>query len=1240
MKIILSMSLRIMVIALMLISISGCSGSSSDNETSGDNDSTEYSDNTANDDNSSDNDSAEISDNTEDEGNSNVNVSTKSMSYVVVDTGQVTCYDDSAEITCPAEGEAFYGQDAQHVGHQASYTNNGDGTVTDNVTGLLWQQSPDTDGDGDIDAADKLTYDEAVAGASEQTTGGYNDWRLPTIKELYSLMDFSGVDPSGYEGTDTSGLIPFINTDYFDFAYGDTSARERVIDSQYASSTLYVANTAGDRGRTLFGVNFADGRIKGYGLTMPGSSSEKTFFVMYVRGNTKYGQNDFADNGDGTITDSATGLMWSQDDSGSGLDWEAALAWVEAKNNATYLGYSDWRLPNVKELQSIVDYTCSPGTTGSAAIDPMFNATSIINEAEQTDYSCYWSCTTHANWSETSGGSAGAYVAFGRAMGYMNGAWTDVHGAGAQRSDPKAGDPADFPTGRGPQGDAIRVYNYVRLVRDADTAQTSEDTTYNLLDTGQAACYGDNGNEIICPESGESFYGQDAQFTGNQFSYTDNGDGTVTDNVTGLVWQQIPANTGLNYADAEAYCESLELAGYDDWRIPTTKELFSISNFSEGWPYLDTTYLSIGGTAVSKDEQYWTEAYVGTTVEGGSNAAFGVNHGTGHIKAYPGGSSGRMGNYVRAVRGNTSYGVNNFEDNGDGTITDHATGLMWQQADSGEGMDWEAALAYAESATVSGHDDWRLPNVKELQSIVDYTHSPSASDAAKLGPAIDTDYFEITELPSETTNYSPDYGYFWTSTSAYFGTDSPDYYYAWYVAFGTTAGNDGADFHGAGAVRFDTKYEGNEMEAGHDERVYNYVRLVRNTGIAQTSDGATENSDNTDNDDNSNDSYITLEYNIVDTGQNKCFDKDGNEITPVEGEEYFGQDAQYAGTESSYTDNGDGIITDNVTGLMWEQKPDSGKVSWSDAKTYCENLEYAGYDDWRLPTIKELFALSDFSEGWPYIDTEYFKFAESEGSMPPPYGAGGPQGGNGTPQSEDNDQQPQPPTNTGDDSDDGSITKPQGQFWTSNFYQLSIENLGIDSAFGVNHATGHIKAYPCEADQIMGKYVRAVRGNLYGVNDFVDNGDSTITDNATGLMWAQSDSESGMDWETALAYAEDSSYAGYDDWRLPNVKELQSIVDYSGVFPAIDPIFMITGITNEAGNADYPYFWTSTSAGSTAASDYYYAWYVAFGYAVGPDGNDTHGAGAVRFDTKVEGGTAGEDEERGYNYVRLVRDAN
>ena len=357
---------------------------------------------------------------------------------------------------------------------------------------------------------------------------------------------------------------------------------------------------------------------------------------------------------------------------------------------------------------------------------------------------------------------------------------------------------------------------------DADTTASG----YIVIDTGQAGCYDRNGNEIACPEPGEVLYGQDAQFDGSQFDYTDNGNGTVTDNVTGLMWQQTPENSGLNYEDAEDYCESLELAGYDDWRIPTTKELFSISNFSEGWPYLDTFYFDIVGTAVSKDEQYWTEPYVGTTTEGGSNAAFGVNHGTGHIKTYPAGASGHFGNYVRAVRGNASYGINDFEDNGDGTITDHATGCMWEQADSGQGMDWEEALAYADSATTAGYDDWRLPDIKELQSIVDYTHSPSAGNTDDTGPAINTDYFEITALPSGTTNYNPDYGYFWSSTSAYFGSDNQEYYYAWYVAFGTAVGADGDDLHGAGGVRFDTKYEGGAAGEG-GERYYNFVRLVR-----------------------------------------------------------------------------------------------------------------------------------------------------------------------------------------------------------------------------------------------------------------------------------------------------------------------------------------------------------------------------------------------------------------------------
>jgi len=155
--------------------------------------------------------------------------------------------------------------------------------------------------------------------------------------------------------------------------------------------------------------------------------------------------------------------MWMQDDSSTGVFWEDALAYAEGKELA---GYSDWRLPDAKELQSIVDYSRSPATTNSAAIDAKFNCTQIINETGESDFPWYWSSTTHARDGGVSGVHA-VYVAFGRSLGNMNG-WIDIHGAGSQRSDPKAGDPAEYADGRGPQGDAVRIYNYVRLVRNID----------------------------------------------------------------------------------------------------------------------------------------------------------------------------------------------------------------------------------------------------------------------------------------------------------------------------------------------------------------------------------------------------------------------------------------------------------------------------------------------------------------------------------------------------------------------------------------------------------------------------------------------------------------------------------------------------------------------------------------------------------------------------------------------------
>jgi hypothetical protein len=95
--------------------------------------------------------------------------------------------------------------------------------------------------------------------------------------------------------------------------------------------------------------------------------------------------------------------MWTQNDSATGLDWQEALAWVQARNAESYLGYADWRLPNAKELQGLVDYSRSPDTSNSAAIDPLFETTHIVNEAGAADFPMYWSNTTHANYTDRPG---------------------------------------------------------------------------------------------------------------------------------------------------------------------------------------------------------------------------------------------------------------------------------------------------------------------------------------------------------------------------------------------------------------------------------------------------------------------------------------------------------------------------------------------------------------------------------------------------------------------------------------------------------------------------------------------------------------------------------------------------------------------------------------------------------------------------------------------------------------------
>ena len=131
---------------------------------------------------------------------------------------------------------------------------------------------------------------------------------------------------------------------------------------------------------------------------------------------------------------------------------------------------------------------------------------------------------------------------------------------------------------------------------------------------------------------------------------------------------------------------------------------------------------------------------------------------------------------------------------------------------------------------------------------------------------------------------------------------------------------------------------------------------------------------------------------------------------------------------------------------------------------------------------------------------------------------------------------------------------------------------------------------------------------------FIDNGDGTVTDTCTGLMWQQDTADVNGDgqstdqdfvrWCAALAYCENLSFAGHDDWRLPNVRELQSIVDYGRFGPSIDPVFGALSLG----------YWSSTSLADSPAS----GWYVNFlaGHIYDDDGNfDDNNVRAVRRGT-------------------------
>lgn len=257
---------------------------------------------------------------------------------------------------------------------------------------------------------------------------------------------------------------------------------------------------------------------------------------------------------------------------------------------------------------------------------------------------------------------------------------------------------------------------------------------WKLPDTGQTNRYG------------TPVPGADADYSIQPPSYTANPNGTVTDNVTGLIWQAVDGGE-MSWEHALQYATTNTLGGVPagTWRLPSIHELSSLQLYHRENPALDTTLFSSGGPVRA---DYWWSA---DSLTGDPSHVWCVNAGGGVgpksvVETLSAGGPFRY--HTRLVRGPLPPArapLHAFIDNGNGTVTDLDTGLMWSQLELPAPIDWTNALNHAENLDLAGFQDWRLPNIKELKSL---------NDETLARPSIDTRYFPGAKA-----------GRYWSSTS-------------------------------------------------------------------------------------------------------------------------------------------------------------------------------------------------------------------------------------------------------------------------------------------------------------------------------------------------------------------------------------------------------------------------------------------------------------------------------------------
>lgn len=222
--------------------------------------------------------------------------------------------------------------------------------------------------------------------------------------------------------------------------------------------------------------------------------------------------------------------------------------------------------------------------------------------------------------------------------------------------------------------------------------------------------------------------------------------GVVQDLVTGLNWQRAANTTGLFWPAANTVCSELSLAGHRDWRVPSLLELVSLVDFTRTSPAIDDTAFPapVGGTV-------WTS----TPVFASPGEAWYVSFNNGFTYQ---GHGEQLAIDLRCVRGaapdpaGARYSLQASEGSDvSNVVLDHGTRLAWQRAAAPTTRSWDDADQYCRTLTLSG-TGWRLPSMKELQTLLDLGRQAPAIDPAAFPAAPTEQYWSSSPLAGSTSD--------------------------------------------------------------------------------------------------------------------------------------------------------------------------------------------------------------------------------------------------------------------------------------------------------------------------------------------------------------------------------------------------------------------------------------------------------------------------------------------------------